>query len=59
VGRVGAIAGPAVTGGLVAAGIAYPWGFYVFAAAGALAVVALVAVPHAIAAKTAAVEHAG
>ncbi|KIC65713.1 MFS transporter [Pseudarthrobacter phenanthrenivorans] len=58
VGRVGAIAGPAVTGGLVAAGIAYPWGFYVFAAAGALAVVALVAVPHAIAAKTAAVEHA-
>lgn len=59
VGRVGAIAGPAVTGGLVAAGIAYPWGFYVFAAAGALAVVALVAVPHAIAAKTAAAEHAG
>lgn len=58
VGRVGAIAGPAVTGGLVAAGIAYPWGFYVFAAAGALAVVALVAVPHAIAGKTAAAEHA-
>ncbi|MGF9647698.1 aromatic acid/H+ symport family MFS transporter [Pseudarthrobacter oxydans] len=50
VGRVGAIAGPAVTGGLVAAGIAYPWGFYVFAAAGALAVVALLAVPHAMAA---------
>ncbi|WP_461188493.1 MFS transporter [Arthrobacter sp. Z4-13] len=50
VGRVGAITGPAVTGGLVAAGIAYPWGFYVFAAAGALAVVALLAVPHAIAA---------
>ncbi|MBT2534431.1 aromatic acid/H+ symport family MFS transporter [Arthrobacter sp. ISL-48] len=49
VGRVGAITGPAVTGGLVAAGIAYPWGFYVFAAAGALAVVALLAVPHAIA----------
>lgn len=57
VGRVGAIAGPAVTGGLVAAGIAYPWGFYVFAAAGALAVVALVAVPHAIAA-TRTSEHA-
>lgn len=52
VGRVGAIAGPAVTGGLVAAGIAYPWGFYVFAAAGALAVVALVAVPHGIASTT-------
>ncbi|UTT70612.1 aromatic acid/H+ symport family MFS transporter [Arthrobacter sp. DNA4] len=50
VGRVGAIAGPAVTGGLVAAGIAYPWGFYAFAAAGALAVVALVTVPHSIAA---------
>ncbi|WP_314216086.1 aromatic acid/H+ symport family MFS transporter [Pseudarthrobacter equi] len=49
VGRVGAIAGPAVTGGLVAAGIAYPWGFYAFSAAGALAVLALVAVPHAIA----------
>ncbi|MFB8369854.1 MFS transporter [Pseudarthrobacter sp. NPDC055928] len=52
VGRVGAIAGPAVTGGLVAAGIAYPWGFYVFAAAGALAVLALVAVPHAVANTT-------
>ncbi|WP_461173439.1 aromatic acid/H+ symport family MFS transporter [Arthrobacter sp. Z1-9] len=50
VGRVGAIVGPAVTGGLVAAGIAYPWGFYVFAAAGALAVVALLAVPQAVAA---------
>ncbi|MBT2568767.1 aromatic acid/H+ symport family MFS transporter [Arthrobacter sp. ISL-85] len=49
VGRVGAIAGPAVTGSLVAAGIAYPWGFYAFAAAGALAVVALVTVPHTIA----------
>jgi AAHS family benzoate transporter-like MFS transporter len=49
VGRVGAIAGPAVTGGLVAAGIAYPWGFYIFAAAGALAVLALLTVPHAVA----------
>ncbi|KQQ82771.1 aromatic acid/H+ symport family MFS transporter [Arthrobacter sp. Leaf137] len=56
VGRVGAIAGPAVTGGLVAAGIAYPWGFYAFAAAGALAVLALVAVPHAIAATRTAEE---
>ena len=51
VGRVGAIMGPAVTGGLVAAGIAYPWGFYVFAAAGALALAALLAVPNAIAAE--------
>ncbi|MHC6591641.1 MFS transporter [Arthrobacter sp. C152] len=58
VGRVGAIAGPAVTGGLVAAGIAYPWGFYVFAAAGALAVLALVTVPHAIAARQPAQEQA-
>lgn len=51
VGRVGAIMGPAVTGGLVAAGIAYPWGFYVFAAAGALALIALLAVPNVIAAE--------
>ncbi|KRE67129.1 MFS transporter [Arthrobacter sp. Soil761] len=50
VGRLGAIMGPAVTGTLVAANIAYPWGFYVFAAAAAIAVVALVTVPHAIAA---------
>jgi MFS family permease len=50
VGRFGAIMGPAVTGTLVAAGIAYPWGFYVFAAAAVLAVAALVTVPHAIAA---------
>ncbi|NUT72191.1 aromatic acid/H+ symport family MFS transporter [Pseudarthrobacter sp. C4D7] len=50
VGRVGAIAGPAVTGSLVAAGIAYPWGFYAFAAAGALAAVALVTVPRTVAA---------
>jgi MFS family permease len=59
VGRFGAIMGPAVTGTLVAAGIAYPWGFYVFAAAAVLAAAALVAVPHAIAAaptREAAVE---
>jgi MFS family permease len=59
VGRFGAIMGPAVTGTLVAAGIAYPWGFYVFAAAAVLAVAALVSVPHAIAAapgREAAVE---
>ena len=37
VGRLGAIMGPAVTGTLVAAGIAYPWGFYVFARRGVLA----------------------
>jgi MFS family permease len=49
VGRFGAIMGPAVTGTLVAAGIAYPWGFYAFAAAAVIAVVALVTVPHTIA----------
>ncbi|MFE4198707.1 MFS transporter [Paenarthrobacter sp. NPDC056912] len=46
VGRLGAIVGPAVTGTLVAANIAYPAGFYVFAAAGVLAVAALMLVPH-------------
>lgn len=45
VGRVGAIVGPSITGALVTAGIAYPWGFYVFAAAALLAVVALATVP--------------
>jgi MFS family permease len=48
VGRLGAIMGPAVTGSLVAAGIAYPWGFYVFGGAALLAVIALVTVPHAV-----------
>ena len=48
VGRFGAIMGPAVTGALVAAGIAYPWGFYAFAAAAVIAAVALVTVPHTI-----------
>jgi AAHS family benzoate transporter-like MFS transporter len=48
VGRLGAILGPAVTGTLVAAGIAYPWGFYVFAVAAVLAVAALVLVPQAV-----------
>jgi AAHS family benzoate transporter-like MFS transporter len=33
VGRVGAISGPLLTGGLVTAGIAFPWGFYLFAVA--------------------------
>ncbi|MGR0162293.1 MFS transporter [Paenarthrobacter nitroguajacolicus] len=45
VGRLGAIVGPAVTGTLVAANIAYPAGFYVFAVAGLLAVAALFLVP--------------
>jgi AAHS family benzoate transporter-like MFS transporter len=45
IGRVGAIVGPSITGALVTAGIAYPWGFYVFAGAALLAVVALAIVP--------------
>jgi len=45
VGRVGAIVGPSLGGAMVTAGIAYPWGFYAFAAAAAVAVVALVTVP--------------
>lgn len=52
VGRLGAILGPAVTGALVAAGIAYPWGFYVFAAAALLAVLALAFVPQTVAASS-------
>ena len=45
VGRVGAIVGPFLGGALVTAGLAYPWGFYAFALAAALAVAALSRVP--------------
>jgi MFS transporter, AAHS family, benzoate transport protein len=45
VGRVGAIVGPSVGGALVTAGISYPWGFYAFAVAAVLAVLALATVP--------------
>lgn len=45
IGRLGAILGPTITGTLVSAGIAYPWGFYLFAAAAAVAVAALLVVP--------------
>jgi MFS family permease len=41
VGRVGAICGPLVGGWLLSAGIAYPWGFYVFAAVAAIGAVAV------------------
>lgn len=41
VGRLGAIVGPSLTGALVAADMAYPWGFYAFAAAAAIALVAM------------------
>lgn len=46
VGRFGAIVGPLVTGALVTAGIAYPWGFYFFAAIGLLGLVAVWIVPN-------------
>jgi MFS transporter, AAHS family, benzoate transport protein len=45
IGRVGAIVGPSLGGALVTAGIAYPWGFYAFAVAALLAVLALATVP--------------
>ena len=45
VGRVGAIVGPFLGGAMVTAGIAYPWGFYAFALAALLAVLALATVP--------------
>ncbi|MGY1722668.1 MFS transporter [Blastococcus sp. SYSU DS0533] len=40
-GRIGAIVGPVLTGALVTAGIAFPWGFYLFAVVGGLGAVAL------------------
>jgi MFS transporter, AAHS family, benzoate transport protein len=46
VGRLGAISGPMIGGALLTAGIAYPWGFYVFAAVAALGAVAVAAVIH-------------
>ena len=45
IGRLGAIIGPSITGALVSAEIAYPWGFYVFSAAAVVAVAALSIVP--------------
>ena len=45
VGRLGAIVGPFLGGALVTAGLAYPWGFYAFAIAAVLAVLALLTVP--------------
>ena len=45
VGRIGAIVGPFLGGALVTAGIAYPWGFYAFAVAALLALLALATVP--------------
>jgi MFS family permease len=44
IGRLGAITGPLIGGALLTAGIAYPWGFYVFALVAALGAVAVAAV---------------
>ena len=44
VGRLGAISGPLVAGLLVAAGVAYPWGFYVFAVVALVGAVSIVGV---------------
>jgi AAHS family benzoate transporter-like MFS transporter len=44
VGRLGAISGPLIGGALLTAGIAYPWGFYIFAAVAAIGAVAVAAV---------------
>jgi benzoate transport len=41
VGRFGAIAGPLLGGALLTAGIAYPWGFYIFAAVAATGAVCI------------------
>ncbi|RBP62767.1 sugar phosphate permease [Brevibacterium sanguinis] len=45
VGRIGAIVGPFITGTLVSAGIAYPWGFYLFAVVAVLGFAAMSIVP--------------
>jgi MFS family permease len=46
VGRVGAIVGPTITGAIVSAGIALPWGFYFFALAAFLGLAAMAVAPH-------------
>jgi AAHS family benzoate transporter-like MFS transporter len=51
VGRLGAISGPLVGGALVTAGVAYPWGFYVFAVVGALGMAAVAVVREASVAR--------
>jgi MFS family permease len=44
IGRLGAISGPLITGSLLSAGLAYPWGFYLFAVVAVLGAVAVLAV---------------
>lgn len=45
IGRIGGILGPSITGVLVSAGLAYPWGFYFFAGAAVLGMAAMAAAP--------------
>lgn len=45
VGRFGAIAGPLFTGVLASAGMAYPWGFYLFTGAALLGLFAMAVAP--------------
>ncbi|WP_328394458.1 MFS transporter [Nocardia sp. NBC_00416] len=45
VGRLGAIFGPSITGALIVAGSAHPWGFYFFAVVAAIGLLALATVP--------------
>ncbi|MBN9742319.1 MULTISPECIES: aromatic acid/H+ symport family MFS transporter [Amycolatopsis] len=44
IGRFGAMSGPLVTGLLLSAGLAYPWGFYLFAAVAVMGALAIAAV---------------
>ncbi|MDN5917658.1 MAG: aromatic acid/H+ symport family MFS transporter [Pseudonocardia sp.] len=44
IGRLGAISGPLLGGALLGAGIAYPWGFFAFAAVALIGAVAVVGV---------------
>jgi len=44
IGRLGAISGPLVGGALLTAGLAYPWGFYVFAVVAAFGAAGVAAV---------------
>ena len=41
IGRLGAITGPLIGGALLTAGLAYPWGFYIFAVVAALGAVSV------------------
>jgi benzoate transport len=41
IGRLGAITGPLITGVLLTAGLAYPWGFYLFAVVAAIGAVSI------------------